>query len=196
MSLGELRELFSYSLDGLAFASPLYVQNVSIPGQGFHNLVIVATEHDSVYAFDADGRSSAPIWKDSFINPSAGVNPIPPADTGENEDIPNEIGITGTPVIDPSTNTIYLVAATKEVSGGTTKYVNRLHALDLATGAEKMAARSSSTRTSPATASTPSTGGSRSTTSPRTSGQRCCLSTASSTSRLPTTGSTRPITAG
>jgi fibronectin type 3 domain-containing protein len=130
-------KLFSYPLDGLTFASPLYVQNVNIPGQGFHNIVIVATEHDSVYAFDADGRSSTPLWKDSFINPAAGVNPIPPADTGETGDIPNEIGITGTPVIDPSTNTIYLVAATKEVSGGTTKYVNRLHALDLATGAEK-----------------------------------------------------------
>jgi hypothetical protein len=130
-------KLFSYPLDGLTFASPLYVPNVNIAGQGYHNLVIVATEHDSVYAFDADGRSSTPIWKDSFINPAAGVNPIPPADTGETGDIPNEIGITGTPVIDPSTNTIYVVAATKEVSGGTTKYVNRLHALDLTTGAEK-----------------------------------------------------------
>ena len=130
-------KLFSYPLDGLTFASPLYVANVNIPGQGYHNIVIVATEHDSVYAFDADGRSSTPIWQDSFINPSAGVTPIPPADTGETKDIPNEIGITGTPVIDPSTNTIYLVAATKEVSGGTTRYVNRLHALDLTTGAEK-----------------------------------------------------------
>ena len=111
-------KLFSYPLDGLTFASPLYVANVNIPGQGFHNVVIVATEHDSVYAFDADGRSNTPLWKDSFINPAAGVNPIPPADTGETGDIPNEIGITGTPVIDPSTNTIYVVAATKEVRGG------------------------------------------------------------------------------
>ena len=110
----------------------------TFPGQGFHNVVLVATEHDSVYAFDADGRSSTPIWKDSFINPAAGVTPIPPAVTGETGDIPNEIGITGTPVIDPSTNTIYVVAATKEVNGGTTSYVNRLHALDLTTGAEKL----------------------------------------------------------
>ena len=130
-------KLFSYPLDGLTFASPLYVQNVNVPGQGFHNVVVVATEHDSVYAFDADGRSNTPIWKDSFINPAAGVTPIPPAVTGETGDIPNEIGITGTPVIDPSTNTIYVVAATQEVSGGTTSYVNRLHALDLTTGAEK-----------------------------------------------------------
>src|SRR5262249_42154893 len=53
---------FSYPLDGLTLASPLYAQNVNIPGQGFHNVVIVATEHDSVYAFDADGRSSSPLW--------------------------------------------------------------------------------------------------------------------------------------
>ena len=90
-------KLFSYPLDGLSFASPLYVENVTIPGQGVHNVVYVATENDSVYAFDADGRSSTPLWQDSFINPSAGVNPIPPADTGETGDIPNEIGITGPP---------------------------------------------------------------------------------------------------
>ena len=76
---------------------------MNIPGQGFHNVVYVATEHDSVYAFDADGRSSAPLWHDSFINPAAGVTTVPAADTGEMRDIPNEIGITGTPVIDPAT---------------------------------------------------------------------------------------------
>ena len=132
-------KLFSYPLDGLTYSSPLYVQNVNIPGQGYHNLVIVATEHDSVYAFDADGRSSAPIWHDNFTNPAAGVTTVPAGDvdTSGNQDIPVEVGITQTPVIDPATGTIYVVAKTKEASGSTTTYVQRLHALDLATGAEK-----------------------------------------------------------
>jgi len=129
-------KLFSLPLDGIPHASPLYVENVSVPGQGTHNLVYVATEHDSVYAYDADGRSTTPIWKDSFIDPAHGVTTVPANDTGECCDIMPEIGITSTPVIDKSTNTMYVVAKTKEVSGGTT-YVQRLHALDIATGAEK-----------------------------------------------------------
>src|SRR5439155_3758910 len=97
-------KLFSYPLDGIAYASPLYVANVNIPGpgpgQGFHNVVYVATAHDTVYAFDADGRSSTPLWQVSFINPAGGVTTVAAADTGECCDIAPEIGITGTPVID------------------------------------------------------------------------------------------------
>jgi hypothetical protein len=126
-------KLATFATDGIAHATPLYVANVNIPAVGVRNVVYVATEHDSVYAFDADGRSSTPLWKVSFINPAAGITTVPNGDTGECCDIAPEIGITGTPVIDPTTGTLYVVAKTKE--SGT--YVQRLHALDIATGTEK-----------------------------------------------------------
>jgi chitodextrinase len=130
-------KLFTYPLDGQAVASPLYVQGVAVPGQGTRNIVYFATEHDGLYAYDATTGSSTPLWKRSFIDPASGVTTVPAADVGECCDIAPEIGITSTPVIDPSTNTMYVVAKTKEVSGSTTTYVQRLHALDIATGAEK-----------------------------------------------------------
>jgi hypothetical protein len=130
-------KLFTYPLDGIAYASPLYVANVNIPGQGFHNVVYVATDHDTVYAFDADGLSGTPLWRESVIDPVAGVTTVPCGDAGPYCDMSPVIGITGTPVIDPTTGTLYVVAKTKEVSGTTTNYVQRLHALDITTGAEK-----------------------------------------------------------
>jgi fibronectin type 3 domain-containing protein len=125
-------KLFSYNLDGHPYASPLYVANVNIPGQGFHNVVYVATEHDTLYAFDADGLSASPLWTKSFL--SQGVTTVPANDTGECCDIQPEIGITGTPVIDPATATLYVVVKTKENGNN---YFQKLHAIDITNGAEK-----------------------------------------------------------
>jgi hypothetical protein len=104
--------------------------NVAVSGQGTHNVVFIATENDSVYAFDAAGSPTTPLWHSSFL--INGAVAVPCGDTGSCEISP-VIGITGTPVIDSSTNTLYVVAMTKE--SGT--YVQRLHALDITSGAEK-----------------------------------------------------------
>ena len=133
-------KLFSLPVDGPIFAQPLYMPGVTV-GTQVHNLVFVATEHNSVYAWDADTASANPVWTVSFINPAAGVTAIPCADAasgqGDCTTITPEFGITSTPVIDSSTGTLYVVASTKEVSGSTTSYVYRLHALSVTTGQEK-----------------------------------------------------------
>ena len=130
-------KLFSYSVDGQIYAQPLYVPNVAILGQGTHNVVYLATQNDSVYAFDADGLSSTPLWQDSFINPSQGITPVSCWSNGHRImacSVYPIYGITGTPVIDSTTNTMYLVARTQENG----EYFQRLHALDITTGAEKL----------------------------------------------------------
>jgi outer membrane protein assembly factor BamB len=129
-------KLFSCAVDGETYAQPLYVANFAIAA-GTHNVVLVATQNDSVFAFDADASPCVQYWKKSFLG--AGVTAVPPADTGEDGDIDKKIGITGTPVIDPATGTLYVVAKTKEATGCAVPpcYFQRLHALDVATGNEK-----------------------------------------------------------
>ncbi|HWY78564.1 MAG TPA: PA14 domain-containing protein [Verrucomicrobiae bacterium] len=136
-------KLFSAAIDGYSIGQPLVLPNVNIPGKGVHNVVYVTTEHDSVYAWDADsnaGQNGVPLWQVSFINPSAGISTV--SATGDLASIAGgfvgpELGITGTPVIDPVSGTLYVVAITKEIVGGVTNFYNRLHALDVTTGAEK-----------------------------------------------------------
>jgi hypothetical protein len=127
--------IFTRAVDDQIYAQPLIMPNVNIPGKGRHNLVIVATVNDSVYAFDADNPSvSEPYWKVNFLK----TNAVSPRNTDmtawDYQDFSDNSGIVGTPVINPLTWTIYLVARTKEYG---TNYVQRLHALDIRTGAER-----------------------------------------------------------
>lgn len=123
VNVAQFGKRFSFPVDGQIYAQPLYVPNLNITG-GTHNVVFVATEHDSVYAFDADGLSSAPLWKENFGHSVPSTN---------KDGINTELGITGTPVIDSNTNTLYVVSETS----GNGSLPFKLHALDLATGQEK-----------------------------------------------------------
>jgi len=123
-------KLYSVAVDGYVYAQPLYLANVSIAG-GTHNVLYVATEHDSLYAIDAD--SATIYWQVNFI-PAGGRTVNGPTDIGSGcTDIVPEIGITGTPVIDPTTGTIYVVSKAYVNSTG----VQYLHAIDASTSAEK-----------------------------------------------------------
>jgi hypothetical protein len=131
-------KLFSYAVDGIVVAQPLYVPNVVIPGKGTHNVVYVVTQHDSVYAFDADNPGNgSPLWRVSFINAAQGVTTVPISEQACPDTGFTEMGILGTPVIDHTSGTLYLSAKTREQSGSTLTYVHRLHALDITTGTEK-----------------------------------------------------------
>jgi hypothetical protein len=123
-------KLFVISVDGKVDAQPLYLTEVNTPSQGTHNVLYVATEHDSVYGFDAD--SGTLLWQVSML--AAGETAS--EDHGCSQVTP-EIGVTATPVIDPKAGphgTIYVVAMSKDGSGN---YHQRLHALDATTGAEE-----------------------------------------------------------
>ncbi len=134
LTSGNFGKLFSVTVDGQVYAQPLYISNLSI-NAGTHNVVFVATEHDSVYAFDADSGGS-PLWQitllDAAHGATAGATTDPETDTNCNEISGPEYGITGTPVIDPVAGILYVVGKTFENGYP----VQRLHALSITTGAE------------------------------------------------------------
>ncbi|HTV78400.1 MAG TPA: fibronectin type III domain-containing protein, partial [Steroidobacteraceae bacterium] len=146
-------KLWDYEVDSEVYAQPLIIQGITIPGLGTHDLLIVATMNNTVYAFDADnnlGANVAPLWQTNFNDPAAGI--VPPRTANvfgsvTNIDPLTPIGIVSTPVIDPATDTLYVVSRT--VQNGTYGY--QLHALDLTTGADRTGSPVSITASVPGT---------------------------------------------
>ena len=126
-------KLFSCAVDGFVFAQPLYVSKVSIPSKGTHNVIYVATENDTLYAFDADVNPCVVLWQQSLL--PGGDSRVTSAEVN-NQDLGPVVGITGTPVIDLTTNTLYVVATSKNSSS--TQYFQRLHAIDITAGTDKV----------------------------------------------------------
>jgi Immunoglobulin domain/Immunoglobulin I-set domain len=143
----------SFAVDGHVDAQPLYLANLAIPNNGTKNVLYVVTEHDSVYAFDADsvsGGTSTILWQKSVL--ASGETSSDDRGCGQ---VTPEIGITSTPVIDRTRNAIYLIAVSK-TSGG--NYIHRIHALNLTTGAELFGGPTTITATYPGTGANSSNG--------------------------------------
>jgi Putative Ig domain len=152
-------KLFSCTVDEAIYAQPLWMPNITI-GSAKHNIVVVATMNDSLYAFDADNNSTpcTPLWHanllDSAHGGTSGETSVPSGPANHlvgygNGDIMPEVGVLGTPVIDPTTNTVYAVSKSVIASGPT--FFQRLHAIDLTTGNEKFSGPASINATYPGT---------------------------------------------
>lgn len=140
VSSAQFGRLFSQPVDGFVYAQPLYVPKLAIPGKGMHNVVFVATEADSVYAFDADssaGGNARPLWHarllDAGHGAAAGATPVNMVAQLRCDAIIPVVGTTSTPVIDIGSGTMYVESFSKERG----RFVHRLHALDIARGTEK-----------------------------------------------------------
>jgi hypothetical protein len=130
-------KLGAFKTDGVVYAQPLFISSVGIPNKGTHDVLFVATEHDSVYAFDANRPGDPPLWQVNFLDPKRDVTSVPARDV-QCPFIQPEVGITSTPVIDLKTGTLYVLARTmKDAAYGTRQYFQHLHALAIASGAEK-----------------------------------------------------------
>ncbi len=144
-------KLFSCTVDGAIYGQPLWMPGLTIAG-GVHNVIFVATQHDSVFAFDADANPCVTYWRVNLLDMlHGGTGTETPATWNDVGycfgDVYPEVGVTGTPVINPKTNTIYLVSASESsptspgnCSSSSANFYHRLHALDLATGNEKFKA--------------------------------------------------------
>ncbi len=104
-------KLGAFKVDGAVYAQPLFLPGVEIPGKGKHDVLFVATEHDSVYAFDAYRPNDAPLWQVSLLDKKLGEETVPARDV-QCPFLQPEIGVTSTPVIDLSTGTLYVLART------------------------------------------------------------------------------------
>jgi uncharacterized repeat protein (TIGR03806 family) len=134
--------LMSYPTDGLIIAQPLYMSGLLIPGQGTHDVVFVATENNTIYAFDADsnaGTNGGVLWETNLgASVSSYNDQFGNRGTGSYyPDITPVVGITGTPVIDPVSGTLYVNVHSATTSGSTTTYYHSLHALNITNGTEQ-----------------------------------------------------------
>jgi hypothetical protein len=131
---------FAQPVDGYIYAQPLYLPARSIPGKGIHNVVYVATEHNSVYAFDADDNDSSnsnPLWVRHLTDPQRKTSAVSFDDLGYSDPPAHEFGITGTPVIDPVSGTLYAVAWVSDTSGPVQHFYHQLYALNVDSGEDR-----------------------------------------------------------
>jgi hypothetical protein len=136
LTAGTFGKVSSCAVDGQVDAQPLYAAAVN-DGSRTRNVVYVATEHDSVYAFDADAIPCQQVWKRSFVDEAAGISSVPASEIPGGV-VSAEVGISGTPVIDRASGTLYVVAKTRQEGPTNPIYAHRLHALDIVTGSEKL----------------------------------------------------------
>jgi uncharacterized repeat protein (TIGR03806 family) len=135
--------LMKYPVDGYVYAQPLYYSGLNIPGKGTHNVVFMATANDSVYAFDADSNADANgglLWHDDL---GEGIDLVHHHEIGGRyhdnvfQDMLPQIGITGTPVIDPATGTLYVDAFTRTETDAGPVFHHKIHALNITDGSER-----------------------------------------------------------
>jgi hypothetical protein len=159
VQVGTFGKLFTTNVDGQVYAEPLIDTGITITSgvntsagaAGVHDVVFVATEGDSLYAINASSTGGGVLWQRTFLdptNPTGDINAtfsnttmistLSSNDVGTT-DISPVIGITGTPVIDPTTNLLYVVVKTKETINNTTHFIQRLHAINIGDGTDATA---------------------------------------------------------